>query len=74
VDQAAALTGILGDGTLDRAVVIDVPLEVARARLLARRMCADCGRIYSVRAGSRRGCAVRAVGRYAGAPTTPRRR
>jgi hypothetical protein len=35
-------------GTLDRAVVIDVPLEVARARLLARRVCAGCGRIYSV--------------------------
>src|SRR4029077_19105780 len=48
VDQAAALDGILADSTLDRAVVIDVPLEVARARLLARRVCADCGRIYSV--------------------------
>jgi adenylate kinase len=48
VDQAEALTGILTDGGLDRAVVIDVPLEVARARLLARRVCAGCGRIYSV--------------------------
>src|SRR6516225_308326 len=48
VDQAAALMGILTDGGLDRAVVIDVPLEVARARLLARRVCAGCGRIYSV--------------------------
>jgi inorganic pyrophosphatase len=48
VDQAAALDGILADGALDRAVVIDVPLEVARARLLARRVCAGCGRIYSV--------------------------
>jgi adenylate kinase len=48
VDQAAALTGILTDGALDRAVVIDVPLEVARARLLARRVCSGCGRIYSV--------------------------
>ncbi len=48
VEQAAALTGILSDGGLDRAVVIDVPLEVARARLLARRVCAGCGRIYSV--------------------------
>jgi adenylate kinase len=48
VDQAAALAGILTDGGLDRAVVIDVPLEVARARLLARRVCAGCGRIYSV--------------------------
>jgi inorganic pyrophosphatase len=33
VEQAMALAGILS-GTLDRAVVIDVPLEVARARLL----------------------------------------
>jgi len=48
VEQAEALAGILPDGTLDRAVVIDVPLDVARARLLARRVCAGCGRIYSV--------------------------
>jgi len=48
VDQAETLAGILADGALDRAVVIDVPLEVARARLLARRVCAGCGRIYSV--------------------------
>src|SRR5499427_2313169 len=48
VDQAAALPDILADATLDRAVVIDVPLEVARARLLARRVCAGCGRIYTV--------------------------
>ena len=48
VDQATALDGILADNTLDRAVVIGVPLEVARARLLARRVCAGCGRIYSV--------------------------
>jgi adenylate kinase len=48
VDQAMALDGILTDSALDRAVVIGVPLEVARARLLARRVCAGCGRIYSV--------------------------
>ena len=48
VEQAEALAGILADGTLDRAAVIDVPLEMARARLLARRVCAGCGRIYSV--------------------------
>jgi inorganic pyrophosphatase len=48
VDQAEALASLLADHTLDRAVVIDVPLEVARARLLARRVCASCGRIYSV--------------------------
>ncbi len=48
VQQAGVLEGILADTALDRAVVIDVPLEVARARLLARRVCTGCGRIYSV--------------------------
>jgi inorganic pyrophosphatase len=48
VEQAGALAGMLADATLDRAVVIDVPLEVSRARLLARRVCTGCGRIYSV--------------------------
>jgi inorganic pyrophosphatase len=48
VEQADALAGMLADVTLDRAVVIDVPLEVSRARLLARRVCTGCGRIYSV--------------------------
>ena len=48
VEQAEVLAGILAEDELDRAVVIDVPLEVARARLLARRVCTACGRIYSV--------------------------
>ncbi len=48
MEQAETLAGILADNTLDRAVVINVPLEVARTRLLARRVCAGCGRIYSV--------------------------
>ena len=48
VGQAQALAGILAGDPLDRAIVIDVPLEVARARLLARRVCLSCGRIYSV--------------------------
>jgi inorganic pyrophosphatase len=48
VEQAEALEVMLADDALDRAVVIDVPLDVARARLLARRVCAGCGRIYSV--------------------------
>jgi len=53
VEQAQALAGILRDGhALDRAVVIDVPLEVARARLLARRVCTGCGRIYTVERAS----------------------
>ena len=45
VELAETLAGILADCTLDRAVVIDVPLEVARASLLARRVCTGCGRI-----------------------------
>jgi inorganic pyrophosphatase len=48
VEQAEVLAGILAEDELDRAVVIDVPLEIARARLLARRVCAACGRSYSV--------------------------
>jgi len=36
VEQAESLAGMLADGTLDRAVVIDVPLEVARANLPMR--------------------------------------
>ncbi|HET9975069.1 MAG TPA: nucleoside monophosphate kinase, partial [Streptosporangiaceae bacterium] len=52
VEQAEALTRILADAALDQAVVIDVPAGVAQARLLARRVCAGCGRIYSVRRAS----------------------
>jgi inorganic pyrophosphatase len=48
ITQARALSDILGDDGLDRAVVIDVPIEVATTRLLARRVCAGCGRMYSV--------------------------
>lgn len=48
VGQAEALKSILGDGSLDRALVIDVPLDVARERIMARRVCAGCGRVYSV--------------------------
>lgn len=48
VGQAEALASILGDDSLDRALVIDVPPDVARERLLARRVCGGCGRVYSV--------------------------
>jgi adenylate kinase len=48
IEQATALADILAGDPLDRTVVIDVPLEVARARLLARRVCVGCDRIYSV--------------------------
>ena len=52
VGQADALASILGDTGLDRALVIDVPLDVARERMLARRVCAGCGRTYSVASAS----------------------
>ena len=74
VEQAEALTGILADGELDRAVVIDVPLEVARARLLAG--CAPAAAAFTASrrpAGWRRGPAGRAARRCGAAPTTPRR-
>jgi inorganic pyrophosphatase len=48
IAQAHALTDILSENGLDRAAVIDVPIEVATARLLARRVCSGCGRMYSV--------------------------
>jgi adenylate kinase len=48
IGQADALEKILAGDALDRAVVIHVPVEVAKARLLARRVCSGCGRIYSV--------------------------
>ena len=72
VDQAAALDGILADSALDRAVVIDVPLEVARARLLARRVLRRLRPHLQRGAGARaRDVDVRSV-RRGGAP--PRRR
>ncbi len=48
VNQAVSLAGILGEDSLDRAVVIDVAVPVATARILARRVCTGCGRLYSV--------------------------
>jgi inorganic pyrophosphatase len=48
VKQAVALAGLLGEDSLDRAVVIDVPVPVATARIMARRVCTGCGRLYSV--------------------------
>lgn len=46
--QAKSLESILGHQQLDKAIVIDVPLEVAKQRLLSRRVCSQCGRTYSV--------------------------
>ena len=50
VGQAKALDALLGDSgcSLDGAIVIEVPEEVSLRRLLGRRVCANCGRNYSV--------------------------
>lgn len=50
VGQAKALDALLADSgcSLDAAVVIEVPEEVSLRRLLGRRVCANCGRNYSV--------------------------
>ena len=51
VDQADALNEIVeasGGGSLDAALVIEVPEEVSLRRLLGRRVCTQCGRNYSV--------------------------
>ena len=50
VGQAKALDALLGDSgcSLDGAIVIEVPEEVSLRRLLGRRVCANCGRNYSL--------------------------
>lgn len=50
VGQAKALDALLADSgcALDGAIVIEVPEEVSLRRLLGRRVCANCGRNYSV--------------------------
>ena len=48
--QAEALDGLLADieCSLDAALVLEVPEEVALRRLTGRRVCPDCGRNYHV--------------------------
>ena len=48
--QAEALDRLLGDVecSLDAALIIEVPEEVALRRLTGRRVCVDCGRNYHV--------------------------
>ena len=48
--QAEALDGLLSDVecSLDAALVIEVPEELALRRLTGRRVCEDCGRNYHV--------------------------
>ena len=48
VAQAGALQEILAPGGLLAVVDLDVPLEVVKARLFSRRVCAVCGANYSV--------------------------
>ena len=50
VDQADALNEIIEEqgGSLDAALVIEVPEEISLQRLLGRRVCSQCGRNYSV--------------------------
>ena len=50
IHQAEALDGLLADVevSLDAALVIEVPDDVALRRLTGRRVCVDCGRNYHV--------------------------
>jgi adenylate kinase len=42
-EQADDLVRLLAPGTLDGAILLDVPLEEVRRRLEARRVCVECG-------------------------------
>jgi adenylate kinase len=46
--QGQALFEVLGADAADLALEIDVPVDVVSARLLARRVCVDCGSITAV--------------------------
>lgn len=48
VPQAEALADIAGARALDLVVNLDVAPEVVVARIASRRVCVDCGAIYSV--------------------------
>jgi adenylate kinase len=48
VHQAGELLRIAGDRGIDLAVNLEVPRDVVVARLVARRVCQDCGTNYSV--------------------------
>jgi adenylate kinase len=43
--QGQALFEVLGAGAADLAVELDVPVDVVRPRLAARRVCRDCGTV-----------------------------
>ncbi len=46
--QAVSLEDIAGDRGIRRCIVLDVPTELVVARLSARRVCEDCGTVYTV--------------------------
>jgi len=48
--QAEGLMALLGDSGADLAIDLDVAEEVVVGRISGRRVCADCGAIYSVAA------------------------
>ena len=50
VSQAEALDQLMTDNetTLDAALAVEVPDEVACQRIMGRRVCSECGRNYSV--------------------------
>jgi adenylate kinase len=48
VPQAQALDELVQPGGLDTVIDLDVPREVVYERIVNRRVCADCGTIYSV--------------------------
>jgi adenylate kinase len=45
--QAEALEEMAGERGIARCIVLDVPTELVVARLSARRVCSNCGTIYS---------------------------
>lgn len=46
--QAAALIDMVGDEGIDLAIDLDVPEDVVVERISSRRVCSECGAIYSV--------------------------
>ena len=47
VNQAIGLDDLLSPGELDLVIDLEVPTAVVLARLASRRVCVDCGAIYS---------------------------
>lgn len=48
--QAKDLVALVGEGGIDLAVDLDVPEDVVVERISSRRVCSNCGAIYSVSA------------------------